>query len=411
VEAFLLPPGTPSWPAHIDRLRAQLGAPRNPHLFPAHFVKATFPRMGGQVVVYREDEIVIAVGFLFPRAVQAGRRVYTLRFHPTDAGYAGLPEELAQLAQEALGGGEVVFYDPRQEQCYKRTAQPVGEVELGRPDAAEAAAARLLQQAIWCSDADQLYPADLYAEGFAAGTSLIARQAGQVCAFLFGFRQFDGPPLPDSWRGHVRDELRIESQLLGVSPACRTHGIGFSLKRAQAEQARQAGIEIVHWTMDPLQYANAVLNFGKLRALAVNFLPDYLPVRNELNQLPASRLEIVWLVGTERVVRTLAAGGGTLRHDLHGDCTVPRVNAGWQELRLDCTANTMAIEVPADWTAEQHDNYEEALRWREAADALFAHYLGGEEGRYALTGVGHDGEKRYLIAERVTPAMLARYLA
>ncbi len=38
------------WPAELDRLRLLLGAPHNPTLFPAHFLKATLPKIGGGVV-------------------------------------------------------------------------------------------------------------------------------------------------------------------------------------------------------------------------------------------------------------------------------------------------------------------------------------------------------------------------
>jgi predicted GNAT superfamily acetyltransferase len=412
MEAWLLDSGDSSWPAEVDHLRAHLGAPHNPYLFPPQFVKTIFPGMGGHVAVYREGAAVVGVGFLFPRAVAAGRRLFTLRFHPVDAAAEVDAGEIVRLTEAVLAGDRVVFYDPRQEQQYERTARAVGEgdVELGRPDAGEATAVRALQQTIWHSDPDLLYPADIHSAAFSAGTSLVARQEGRVCAFVFGFYQFGGSPLPEAWRGRIRGELRIESQLLGVSPECRMQGIGFLLKRAQAEQARQQGVDVVHWTVDPLQYANAVLNLGKLRALALRFYPDYYPMRNELNQVAASRLEITWLVGAPRVAQALVRSGGAFRRDLHGDTTVPRVNQGWSQVRLECTEPILAIEAPADWTALQQQDREQALRWREATDALLAHYLGSAEGRYAVAGVGQDGERRYLIAERVGPEMLEWYV-
>ena len=60
----------------------------------------------------------------------------------------------------------------------------------------------------------------------------------------------------------------------------------------------------------------------------------------------------------------------------------------------------IAIEIPANWTVLQQENLEEALRWRETTDRLFARYIGIEEEKFAITGVGVDGERRYLIGER-----------
>ena len=57
----------------------------------------------------------------------------------------------------------------------------------------------------------------------------------------------------------------------------------------------------------------------------------------------------------------------------------------------------------------QRDDLELALRWRETTDRVFAHYLGCDLGRYAVTGVGQDGDARFLLAEQVTPAFLAKY--
>jgi predicted GNAT superfamily acetyltransferase len=189
----------------------------------------------------------------------------------------------------------------------------------------------------------------------------------------------------------------------------RKRGVGFLLKRAQAEDARAQGIGIVNWTVDPLQFSNAVLNFGRLKALAFDFSPAYYTFRNQLNQVDASRFGITWLVQTERVRAALAADAGATITDLGGDSTIPRVNAGDAMPRLDADAPTIAIEIPANWTAMQRDDLELALRWRETTDRLFAHYLGCAPGRYAITGVGQDGDARFLLADRISPEFLARF--
>ena len=66
----------------------------------------------------------------------------------------------------------------------------------------------------------------------------------------------------------------------------------------------------------------------------------------------------------------------------------------------------VAIEVPSNWTALQNKDLEQALIWRETTDRIFQQYLGCDEGKYIVTGVGQDGERKYLIAEKVDLALL-----
>ena len=51
-----------------------------------------------------------------------------------------------------------------------------------------------------------------------------------------------------------------------------------------------------------------------------------------------------------------------------------------------------------------------AQAWREATDSLFQHYLGADDGKYAITDAARDGDRRYLLAQRATPDLLATYL-
>ena len=401
-----------AWVEEVERLRDLFGAPRNPTLFPQHFLASTFPKIGGHLVRFTQGGELIAVGSLFPRGVQeGGRRIYTLRFHPLRKGEHGawvrplLPEIGA-----TLGGARIVFYDPALPHQFGRTSQVLPQgFDIGVPGEDEAQTIRRLQETIWGAEADALYPADLHSLGFGAGTTLVARKGDELVGFLFGFYRFKGSPLPAAWDARYGGHLRLESQLLGVLPSVRKRGVGFLLKRAQAEDARAQGIGIVNWTVDPLQFSNAVLNFGRLKALAFDFSPAYYTFRNQLNQVDASRFGITWLVQTERVRAALAADAGATITDLGGDSTIPRVNAGDAMPRLDADASTIAIEIPANWTAMQRDDLDLALRWRETTDRLFAHYLGCAPGRYAITGVGQDGDARFLLADRISPEFLARF--
>ena len=138
-----------SWAADVDRLRETLGAPNNPHLFPPHFLKATFPKIGGQIIEFKREQEILGVGFLFPRNLEAGIRTFTLRFHQAGQGLGIDHEQLVLQTEKLLGKDKVVLYDPLMEQQYSMTVQSAGEIKISRPDKNEASAIRHLQQQIW----------------------------------------------------------------------------------------------------------------------------------------------------------------------------------------------------------------------------------------------------------------------
>ena len=158
---------------------------------------------------------------------------------------------------------------------------------------------------------------------------MVARVEGQPAGFLFGFYKFGGSPLPADWATRFRGALRLESQTLGVKPACRGLRIANLLKQCQAQQARTEGIGIVNWTRIRLM-SNAALNLGLLRAVAFDFAPDLYPFRNTLNRVHASRLGITWLVGSRRVRETPMIGAQAMVTDFRGQREIPRVNDGFR---------------------------------------------------------------------------------
>ena len=87
---------------------------------------------------------------------------------------------------------------------------------------------------------------------------------------------------------------------------------------------------------------------------------------------------------------------------------IPRANDGPHRLDLSLTDPIIAVEVPADWTGLQQNDLPAALAWRAATDTVLSHYTGAQEGKYAVTGVGTDGERRFLLAEQVTAGLWER---
>lgn len=403
-----LDPQRPSWPVDVDRLRQELGAPDNPTLFPPHYLKRTLPSIGGHVLRIEDNGRLLGGAFLFPRQLTAQGRVYTLRFHRADPGAAPDQEQLVHQVGQWLHAA-VVFYDPLSQQPYHPTSRAVDGLDIGHPDALEARAVRGLQQAIWRSEPDYLYPVDIHSAPFQAGLPLVARMEKQVVGFLFGFFMFDGPPVPSNWPW--RTNFRLESQILGVAPDYRGRGIGTALKVEQARLALATGIELVHWTVDPLLFGNAVLNIGRLRAVSYIFYEDYYPFTNELNRVRTSRLRIVWPVASQRVRAILSLKARATLLDLSQERDIRRVNRGWIKYSLEEDADRIAFEIPANWTGMQRDDPDEARRWREVTDRLFRRYLGLQPDRYLITDVGVDGERCYLVASRATPAFLERLAA
>lgn len=400
----LLPPGHPSWHREVDALGVQLGAPDNPTLFPYHYLSVVLQRIGGQIALVAQDGIRLGAGFLFPRYRQRDGEVtgdaYTLRYHSHFERTGIDLKLLAAMVTTALGGSEVVPYDPTAPQEYAPTYVTYGDLAIGRPDPLEAGKVRALQQQIWGAAPEFLYPTDMHSVDFGLATSLIARAEGEPAGFLYGMYKFGGPGLPPDWRRRYNGDVRIESQSMGVLPDHRGRRIGYLLKRAQGQQAQDEGIGVIHWTVDPLQFPNAMLNFGLLRAVAFNFYPDLYPFRNQLNLVHASRFAVTWLVGSMRVRESPLYGTRAHIHDLSRRPEIERVNRGWTDVNYTVQSGMIAIEIPADWTQLQRESTGEAQRWREVTDDIFANYIGRQSGKYVVTGVGREDERRFLIGER-----------
>ncbi|MFL6259716.1 MAG: hypothetical protein ACJ76Y_08395 [Thermoanaerobaculia bacterium] len=358
-----------------SQIRARLGAPNNPLLFPPHFLESALPKIGGHTVVVKREDQPAGYAFLFPR----GLRAYTVRWHPLlEIEESQILPLVAQLFPDA----DLTLYDPSAPQPYEKTEIFTDDngFRYGRPDEAEAVAARDLQREIWKpANDDGLYPSDLYSTSFGAATALVARAGDAVAGFLFGFYK-------------LAHGLRIESQVAGVDPRHQGKNVGFHLKKLQGEQARRAGIEIVNWTVDPLQFNNAKLNFKKLRAVSFRFLPGHYTLKSDQNRTRASRLEISWLLPR--------AGDPGETLDLETMPEVAIVNDGPQAIPFDQDAARIAIEIPQNWTALQKDDLAEAERWRDATDEILGRLIGFEEGRFMITDVGRKGERPYLVARR-----------
>ncbi|MEI8167441.1 MAG: GNAT family N-acetyltransferase [Chloroflexales bacterium] len=384
-------PAAPAWLARVTALWSRL----DPALsVPDYFVKTTFVKLGGRLAVAESG----AVALLFPRGLDGGRRMFTLRMHG-----AGDMDALAAL----LAPDQFIAYDPTRPEAlsYAATHTEVGGFAVGAPARDELAAIRTLHRAIWGGDEAARYPDDLHSHEFGPATSLVARRDGRVVGFLLGFYRFGLPGLASLGLPHQLD-LAVESQVMGIVPEARRYGLAAILKREQARLALARGLDLIHWTTDPLQFPNAVLNFGKLRAVAGEHFPSFYPFQNALNRVPASRLGLTWLPRSAHGHMGLADAPVAGERDLArfpgcmllNDGPTPRGDPG--------EAPALALNIPNDWTALQHDDVALASRWRTTSDELLARYLGVAPGRYLVVDAAAESDRRYLVLQRFTPELL-----
>jgi predicted GNAT superfamily acetyltransferase len=392
---------TPGWPTLVDELYAPFD-PATQQLVPAYFVKTAFVKLGGRVLALREHGAVRALGLLFPRACEGGRPVYTLRLQ--EHGPALANSEVLRAAEALLAPGRVLLHRPGDTLAFAPTHAQLGPFDIGAPSADELLALRRLRGAIWGLRDEEGYPDDLFSVEFGLGTALVARQDAQLVGFLFGFRRFGLPPLEKLGLPY-RFDLGLESQVMGVDPAVRRGGLAATLKREQARQALAAGLDFVHWTADPLQFPNAVLNFAKLRAVAGEFTRALYPVTNALNRTPASRLGLTWLPRSAR-------GAAGLRETPRGIGGLERfpgivqLNDGPNLLAEPHGAPHIAIAIPADWTALQRDDPALAAAWRAASDDLLEAAIGYSPDRYLVGDVAVAGDRRFLVGHAFTQGVL-----
>lgn len=391
----LVEPDATNWPTLIDTLYAEAD-PAGGQLLPDYFIKTTFARMGGRLLINQANG---AYALLFPRGLHEGQRLYTARM--PDPGVFPRGEIEALLAPDRL-----IWHDPTRPPRGVPSHHRDGPFDLGAPEIHELAAMRGLHEAIWGGSAAARYPDDLHSSSFQPATSLVARYEHRVVGFLLGFYRFGLAALNEVDLPY-RHDLAVESQVMGIAPEVRRMGLAVMLKRYQARQVLAQGLDLIHWTVDPLQFGNARLNFGRLRAVAGACYPAYYPFRNSLNRVPASRLGLVWLP------RSAHGQGGLVDHPARSAVAaltdfpdLAILNDGFTPIAIPGNAAAIAIEIPADWTTMQHTDLALALRWRTVTDTILTEYLGFTEGRYLLTDVARAGERCFVIGRRAGEVLM-----
>lgn len=185
---------------------------------------------------------------------------------------------------------------------------------------------------------------------------------------------FDGPALVGCVFGYVglSDDGMFyhRSQRLAVLPAYQGHGLGESLKRAQAAHALAHGLRLMCWTFDPLRARNAHLNLHKLGAIARVYLPDAYAALSGARDAgaPIDRLWVEWALDASQTSRSLSGLDAA-------PIALRNVEDRPADLNLSAQADVVLIQIPDDIDAVRARDAGLARAWREATRQAFMTYF------------------------------------
>ncbi len=258
-------------------------------------------------------------------------------------------------------------------------------------DIAACAATVPIQEEIWSGDVvvpPQLLLATVHNGGFVALGYVDGDD--RAAGFVFGFI------------GIYDYHFRHHSHMLAVRDAHRGTGLALALKQAQRDHCLDQGIEVMAWTMDPLEALNARFNFAKLGAYAREYHRDfYGAMPDKLNAgLPSDRLYVEWPIGTDRAYKRLAgedappaleqAEAEGVRYLLRNVASTPAPQ------EPPAAESHLLLEVPRAFQEIKRGDPALALEWRYAARTAFEAAF--ERGYAAVEFLrGSDGRGAYLL--------------
>ncbi len=178
----------------------------------------------------------------------------------------------------------------------------------------------------------------------------------------------------------ARDNLKLISQRMTVLPDYRHQGVGYQLKLAQRDYARQLDLNLITWTFDPLISRNAHFNIHKLSAICRCFIQDYYGVNSSLSLFGS----------TDRLMAEWWINDNIDRHSTYTDylATTPLITPYDQTI----SAPRVMVEIPYDYTNLQSANL--AHLWRQYSRNIFPKAF--DQG-YHITDFVHNQRRSFYI--------------
>ena len=226
-----------------------------------------------------------------------------------------------------------------------------------------------LERLIWGPGYDDVVPVPILAVTVKRGGILIgAFEGSRMIGFVYSV-----PGLKDGRPMHW-------SHMLGVIPEYRSAGLGRDLKLLQRERALAMGIDLVEWTYDPLQAANAHLNFAKLGVVVEEYEENvYGDSGSPLHKgNPTDRFVAEWWIRKPHVERRVAGDGGiALRAADIADAPVVnelKPSGEWLAcgpVNLSVDARRVVVQIPTGFTEMMSRAPDLGLAWRMSTREIF----------------------------------------
>jgi len=209
-----------------------------------------------------------------------------------------------------------------------------------------------LQNAVWGPAFSDCVPASLlqaamHVGGIALGAST---SDGTLAGFVFGLTGLqDGEPA--HW-----------SHMLAVRRDARDLGVGRTLKEAQRAELARLGIRKMSWTFDPLVARNAHLNFNRLGARVVDYVP---------NMYGAAMSPLHGTLETDRLVVSCDTSRQGSRSRDSPEALCGPLARTLRDSGSDGLPHWIRIEIPTDLQFVMADSPATAAEWRTSVREQF----------------------------------------
>lgn len=227
-----------------------------------------------------------------------------------------------------------------------------------------------LQRVTWGEEFTELVPPVILMLSQKVGGIVAGAFSGdELAGFVYGLTGFrDGTPV--HW-----------SHMLAVRPQFEGLGIGRRLKELQRTLLLERGIESMRWTFDPLVARNAHINYNRLGAVAIEYVPNMYGTDTGSvlhSGLGTDRFVVEWSLAAPEVEKILA---GTQPHVDGAVSEAPIVNTevtgeAVHPVERDLPDDPIVrIEIPNDIEQIKANSMPLGKRWHSCTKRACTWYL------------------------------------